>query len=254
MRRCLILGVLLALSSMAVFTAPCLAQGAKGEGERVEGGGGKETKEARPEKEREADKALQQISLAGELIAYGRAHKSPESLLVAARILHENQGELVKGQPDKVDGPKDGDREKEDERAGTPAGLVQEAKEMAGDDVALKGLIAKTDAALRETARGSSEGPRYRYGYVYARGNVWYNVQFRGGYYGYGSVYPTSPTTRDLDLYIYRQPYTGTPLTSNTSSSYSAYCSWYVPYTQNYWIRVYNYSSAGGCYFRLYTN
>jgi hypothetical protein len=101
-------------------------------------------------------KALQDLALASRLIAYGREHKSPESLLVAAKIIHTTPTGKLQAEKNEVTG-------KAAEKAAaskdsSPKALIAEAKAMSSA-AHISALAAAAEQVIAEDTRGRVGGP-----------------------------------------------------------------------------------------------
>ncbi len=102
-------------------------------------------------------KALQDLELAYELIRYGRQEKSPESLLMAAQILHKTPTDPL-GVESKTEGASKGTATPA-KMDNSPKALLAEAKKMASGSQ-LDGMAMATEKMLEESTRGATSGPR----------------------------------------------------------------------------------------------
>jgi hypothetical protein len=130
-------------------------------------------------KESAKTKALEDLELATRLIQYGRKHKNAESLLVAAKILHNTPTEkLTVGY--KVTGEKPEKMVMPAKVDNSPKALVAEAKKMSSTP-ATEALAAATLKAIDEDPRGALGGPRTD-GFVIQPGQTitWNPITFVG--------------------------------------------------------------------------
>jgi hypothetical protein len=109
-------------------------------------------------KDADTTKGLQDLELAWRLIQYGRNHKHPESLLIAAQILHR-----IPTQTLKVGHQATAEKEAKTAAAPTvdnsPKALVAEAKKLSASP-AVKNLAIATQATIDEESRGALGGPK----------------------------------------------------------------------------------------------
>jgi hypothetical protein len=190
----------------------------------------------------EKAKAVARLAMAHELIAYGRETKSPESLILAAKILgstqtntEEKKLELQEGQeikPIEVD----------------PAKLLAEAKKMDGSD-GVADLAAAVSKQLAERSRGSVGGPCSQFASVGGNGFAIFRGVYRGGELACASV--VSFDNADLDLYVFDE--NGNLIAQDRGPCWSASCTWSPFWTGRFTLRVVNCSPfpAG---FRINTN
>jgi hypothetical protein len=125
-------------------------------------------------------KALQDLALAAKLIAFGREHKSPESLLLAAKIIHGTPTTKLKAEKSAVSGEAvTAPAAKSHENS--PKALVAEAKAMPSASQ-LGALVAATEKIVDEESRGLVGGPQ-RLVQTVGPGQVWTvsGLVFAGG-------------------------------------------------------------------------
>jgi hypothetical protein len=101
-------------------------------------------------------KALQDLALAAKLIAFGREQKSPESLLLAAKIIHNPPTAKLKAEKNEVTGKATEPAASPKENGPKP--LIAEAKAMSSAPH-IKALAAATEQVIAEEPRGRVGGP-----------------------------------------------------------------------------------------------
>lgn len=190
------------------------------------------------------------IRTAKELAKYGYEVESPTALIEAANILLSTPTQDL-GVAAEVGNQTENEVAKED-KSFCPKALLETAKELAGEDELLLGLIAKAEAKLAaqaEGTRGAAGGPRYDYGRVPARDYVYYNIKFYGGELAEVAVSGDGDT--DLDLYVYDA--NGNLIVSDTDYSDDCYVRWVPAWTGTFTIKIVN---RGGVYnnYALATN
>jgi hypothetical protein len=125
-------------------------------------------------------KALQDLALAAKLITFGREHKSAESLLLAAKIIHTTPTAKLKADKSEVSG----DAVKAQaakQRDSSPKALIAEAKVMSSAPH-IAALVAATEKIVDEESRGVVGGPQRGVQNV-GPGQVWTvsGLTFAGG-------------------------------------------------------------------------
>jgi len=187
--------------------------------------------------------AAQQISSAYTLAEYGRKHKAPEALLMAAIVLAEYPT------PKQQDGGlsiKEGkavafNREKEADA------LIAEAEKMGvGDD--LKGLLKKAKAAVAEAPRSPVGGARTFNGFFVDISNTGdtFNVRCNGGQYTTARVTCLPQDNNcDLDLKVFDDQ-NNQLVAQDTGPSMDAQVTWFSNDTRLYRIRVINFRHTQG--------
>jgi hypothetical protein len=103
-------------------------------------------------------KALQALELANQLIRYGRQEKNPESLLLAAQILHKTGTRPLKVEHT-VTGKAAENATKAREVDNNPKALLAEAKKLSSRPE-VDALVMATENLLKEKTRGAVGGPR----------------------------------------------------------------------------------------------
>ncbi|MCC6418850.1 MAG: hypothetical protein IT429_11500 [Gemmataceae bacterium] len=190
--------------------------------------------------------AANDLGLAGQLIRYGRQHKSPEALLTAARILGTTATAERKEQP-KTEVAKD---KKGEERKGaapdnSPKALLAEAKKMARNDKTIVAMADRVGQALDEGIRGAASGPLRSLHRIPAYGTHSYRITFRGG--ETARVVLDGDGGTDLDLFIYDE--NGNLVRSDVGLSDYANLSWVPRWTGPFTIRVRNLGRFSNGYF-----
>ena len=187
-------------------------------------------------------RGVARLGLAYNLIAYGREAKSPEALILAAKILGTTPTR-----------PGD-DKFKQEEGLEvktfdlSPAKLIAEAKEMSDNDD-VTALANSASRQISERSRGELDGPREHQGGVRPNGVATWNGVFRGG--ELASVTVAGYGNADLDLYIYDDR--GFLITQDSSPDYNPTCTWRPIYTGKFLMKVVN-CSPYGAGFRLIHN
>jgi len=181
--------------------------------------------------------AVGQITMAEDLIDYGRKQKAPEALITAARIL----GSIPAGKtgdqkpetekPDKA--PPAG--EKRPVMSHKPADLLAEAKKMAPDDKTIATLADEVAKILAEKPKGVSTGPASVSNGIDAGATDTWRYNFAGGEYARVDVYGDGAS--DLSLTIldgsgprFLGPFTGT----------HCWAYWTPPADGRYTVKIYN--------------
>ena len=122
----------------------------------------KPAKDAAPAKVKPQAEAVGQVTLAADLVEYGRDQKAPEALITAARILGtlpEMKDVDQKPEVEKADKVTPATGEKHAARSDKPADLLAEAKKMSGDDASVVALADQVAKIINEKLRGVVTGP-----------------------------------------------------------------------------------------------
>jgi hypothetical protein len=153
-----------------------------------------------------ASQGVSDLALAHSLIRWGREHKSPESLITAAKILAGISAKEIKMEPEtKASGADVQKPEKPIQKTpvdNSPKALLDEARAMS-DAPHIAALADAVASQLEERKRGAASGPRMWKAVLPALSRHTYRVTFRGG--EIASVAISGDGDTDLDLYVYDQ-------------------------------------------------
>ncbi len=181
----------LASALLLVIAAPLTAQEKTGTNHATP----EDAAKAKPSAEADS---VQQIHLAHSLIEYGRKNKAPEALITAARILAANGTVELEQKPTHEAAPGAATGESKDKPAcdNSPRALLQEAKELSGNNPAVVALANSV-----ELSRGAVGGPKRTVDVVEPLEADVYKITFRGGETARVAVSGDGDTR--LDLYVY---------------------------------------------------
>jgi hypothetical protein len=126
----------------------------------------------------EKTKALQDLALAYRLIAFGREHKNAESLLLAAKIIHNNPTAALNANKNEVTGK--AAAAPAGQKDNSPKALIAEAKAITTAPH-VTALATATEQTIAEEPRGRIGGPA-RLIQTVGSGQVWtVTASFAGG-------------------------------------------------------------------------
>jgi hypothetical protein len=182
---------------------------------------------------------IDRLALADQLAAYGRAMKDPAALAVAADILARN--------------PPHAEEANMPAHAAAPAGattgkrgsldsldakqLLAEAKQMAGSDQALSGLLRQVEARTAETSRGDVEGPGcFRNFDVDAHSTRWMNITMEGG--REAQIWVEGDGDTDVDCWVMDEH--GNDIGADTDSTHTCLIEWTPRWTGPFDLKVRN--------------
>ena len=208
------------------FAAPLTAQEKKGTNQAPP----EDAAQAKPSADADS---IQQIHLAHSLIEHGRKNKAPEALITAARILGANGTVELDQKPTHETPPDAPQGEKKDKPAcdNSPKALLQEAKELSGNNPAIVALANSV-----ELSRGAVGGPKRVVEVVEPSDIDVYKVTFRGGEVARAAVSGDGDTR--LDLYIYDE--NGNLVTSQVGPGDDCLASWVPKWSGVFIIKVVN--------------
>lgn len=167
---------------------------------QADGQPNKTEKPAEVKKSQSADQ-IEKIHLAYAIAKYGRATKSPDAMLVAAKILLELPAKKMEIEKQTEGGEGTLDTKKESGEA-TAAQFLKDARAFAKGD---KNILARI-REIEKTApddRGAYGGPKRSQTRVRARATDIFPISFRGGEQAVISVSGDGDT--DLDLFVFDQ-------------------------------------------------
>lgn len=190
--------------------------------------------------------AVATVALAQSLYAYGLANRDALAVLSAARMM--NSVELTdaerKVESSPTEGATPGDAEGAAEAPVDAATMLATARELAGENEALLGLIEDAEAA---GSRGRIGGPsrtlsRLNAGYT----DVW-EVPFHGG--ALAEVAVLGDGDADLDVIVTDE--NGNTICYDTSFSDKIYCSWTPLWSGPFYVTVMNVGRVRNSYYLL---
>lgn len=188
-------------------------------------------------------KGVANLRMAADLVTYGRETKSPEALILAARILATTPVKAGGGSAKLVGGSAKSEKSPASAKELDPETLLTEAKKMS-DDAHIAALINETRKIVAERSRGEIDGPAVNEGFANANSTVTWTAVFRGNEVasvtiaGYGGA--------DFDLYVFDDR--GNLISQDTGPTANATCTWYPSYTSTFTFRVVNCSPFGSQY------
>lgn len=186
------------------------------------------------------------VALAQSLYAYGVANGDALSVVAAARLMSTIEiGEAERSAETKpTEGAQVAADDGDDDTPADLAAMLATARELAGDDATLTGLIDDIEAA---GARGRIGGPsrtlsRLRAGYT----DVW-TVPFYGG--SLAEVAVVGDGDADLDVVITDE--NGNTICYDNSYSDKVYCSWTPRWDGAFYVTVMNVGAVRNSYYIL---
>lgn len=194
---------------------------------------------AAPGKSTEQSKAALDVGAAFRMAQIGRETKAPEALIAAARVIGTTNFQKVDLKDVKAEKPEAFDA------AAQANALLEEAAKLAGDRAdAVKALIAAARKDIAERPRGAIPGPQTRRSTLSDRDRIdTYPIRFRGGEEAIIIVNNTS-NRGDIDLRV--EDANGRYVDGSASDDDDASCSFYVPRTAIYYVKIKKYGSRGG--------
>jgi len=187
-------------------------------------------------------KAVQDMHMAFQLAQYGREHKTPEALILAARVIGSTPlGKSDEKLPADVK-PYDQHKEADD--------LIAEALKLPDVNAEIQKLATDTRKAIGERPKGATNGPKVYEGYLQPGDSREYQIRFAIGQLATISVRNLRGVDMDLSAVCNRSGWNtgdrgyGDPYVSFTVGTVS---------TDGFTVRVANYGSQGGR-FVLITN
>lgn len=232
MTRVKSVAVALATSALVVLSPLAMAQDRSGEN--------RDTSAAA------ASGAVSNLALAQSVYAYGVASGDALAVLTAARLMASvevtDAERTVETRP--TEGMAQSDAEGAGEAPADVAAMIAKAKELAGDNEAILGLIADFEA---EGARGRIGGPsrtlsRLRAGYT----DVW-TIPFYGGLLAEVAVLGDGDS--DLDVIITDE--NGNTICVDRSYSDKIYCAWTPRWNGYFYVTVMNVGRLRNSYYIL---
>lgn len=144
---------------------------------------------------------IEKIHLAYQLAKYGRAAKSPDAMIVAAKILLELPAKKMEIEK-QTEGGEDDFSTKKDAGDATAAQFLRDARLFARGD---KNILARIREIEKTTSddRGAYGGPKRSQTRVRAKATDVFPISFRGGEQAVVSVSGDGDT--DLDLFVFDQ-------------------------------------------------
>lgn len=212
-------------SAFAQQAAPAAAGDKKGENI---------TKDAKPE----ASGGVQQLMLADELAAYGRANKDPLSLIVAASMKKQIPVKEVERKPENA-----ADGVAKAPATDTVDGLLKDARDLAKGD---KTLLALADDVKAAATKGRVTGPSVSVGQITGNTDHIMKWTFNGGRFAEIALVGLSSTLFALEV----RDENGNLICRNTAP---AYCSWNPIWTGPFVIKVKN-LGGGLAHYKIATN
>ena len=177
--------------------------------------------------------AVKDLNLAYSLVRYGRKAKSPEALVMAAKVLAGIGSQELKAKPvTETDpkAPKDAPAKPVGPVASAKA-LLDEAKAMAKNDAAVVAMADKV-----ELNRGAVGGPKRSTDVVKALSIDSFSIGFRGGEVARVAISGDGDTR--LDLYVYDE--SGNLIDSRVGPGDDALCTWVPKWSGKFTIRIVN--------------
>ena len=165
-------------------------------------------------------KAAANLRMAADLVTFGRESKSPEALILAAKILGTTPVKIDSGTAKIVEGTSKASKETVEKDLVTPESLFAEAKELSDDDN-IAGLIADARKIIREGSKGEFDGPAVKNGFAGPNETVGWTGVFRAG--ELASVTIAGNDGADFDLYVYDDR--GNLIRQDTGPTTNASCS-----------------------------
>lgn len=190
-----------------------------------------------------ASEEIAALRTANELAKYGYSVESASALIEAANILASTPSQVLDAPVEQGEETAN-ETEKTDNVQFDPAKLIADAREIAGEDVALLAMAEKVEAKLAacaEGTRGAVGGPKYAYGTVYAHSYTYYDQQFYANQIAEVAVSGDGDT--DLDLFIYDE--NGNLIVSDTDYTDNCYVRFCPSWTGYFRIKIVN---RGGVY------
>ncbi len=183
------------------------------------------------------------LATAYELIRIGEETKSPEALVLAAKLIaahptdpadKDSKTKLVKG-----DEPAKGDAAEV-----TPKALLAKAAKLSPRPYVAE-LVKAAEGDIAELKRGNERGPQTYYRYISGNSRCVFNGVYLGGQLAAITV-TTDNGAADLDIYVYDDR--GNLIVRDERPSRNATVSWYPRYTGDFRIEVVNASGSGANY------
>ena len=179
----------------------------------------------------EAVTAIQNLALAGQLVAYGDQAKDPMALILAAKIMKNTPTQPAERQKEGTEVPKDA--KKEGGNKNDVGAILNRAKALATGRQDLLAMIADVEAM---TAKGRSGGPGSTVTRVAARSTDTFNIRFRGG--ETAIVAADGDRDTDLDLYVYDD--NGYLICQDIDYTDTVICEWTPRRTGDFRIKIVN--------------
>lgn len=186
--------------------------------------------------------AITDLSLADQLVQYGKARNNPLALIVAARIKKEiSVKQDTSRKRESSEGEADADAKAGGATLETPEQILAAAKELASER---PDVIALAQEVADMTGRGRVGGPGLTRDRVRARGSDSYRVSFRGR--ERAAVAVTGDHDTDLDLYVYDE--NGNIICSDTRPGDHAECHWTPRWTGSFVVKILNHGRVSNRY------
>lgn len=219
----------------------CLAMGATMASDQKQPNFGAKTAEPT-----DAWRTLHELHLASQLADYGRETRNPMAMIVAAEMTAHASTHDVDRAKTSEGGSAEAGAEKEAGPDGSTAGLLAEARAMAGQNQA---LIASIDRIAATESKGRTAGPSRTIERVNSNTTDVYDIEFRGGEQAVVLVSGDGDT--DLDLFIYDE--NGNEICTDEDLTDQLICEWQPRWTGNFKVKVKNHGDVYNQY-ELYTN
>lgn len=185
------------------------------------------------------------LSMAMDLVAYGREHNAPEALICAARIIGTT--------PTTEDSDNfvcETEHAEDPQGAASAEALLEEASAMS-DAPHIQALVAQVTDAISETERGEVGGPGRVNGCVGDHQTQEWHGDFYGG--EWAEVTINGDGYSDLDVRVFDDR--GYLIAEDNSTSPNCHVHWYQRYTGHVHIEVHCYESFGRhVHYTLYHN
>jgi len=195
--------------------------------------------------------AVADWALASRLAEYGKRTADPLALLVAAQIMQAAPLRDVVREEVSEDTTV-ADPAGKDTVIPDAAGLLAQAKELAGDDLQLVTIIAAT--AQKQGTRGcvgtACDGPQVHEDRILPNATDVYRITFRGG--ELAEVAVIGDGDNDLDLYVYDE--FDSLITYDEDAADQCYVSWTPLWTAEFTIKIKNRDTEIYSDYRLLTN
>jgi len=177
--------------------------------------------------------AVKDLNLAYSLVRYGRKNKSPEALVMAAKVLARIATQELKAKPVTVTDPK-APKAAPAKPVGPMASaktLLDEAKKLSNNDAAIVAMADKV-----ELNRGARGGPKRSTDVVKALSTDSFSIVFNGGELARVAISGDGDTR--LDLYVYDE--SGNLIDSRVGPGDDALCTWVPKWSGKFTIRIVN--------------
>lgn len=180
----------------------------------------------------QAAQTAARLELAYSIAKYGREHKDPDAMLLAAKLLKENPVDKM-SIPKTTEGGTDDEGNKKAPADQSVAAYLADAKKFAKGD---RTLLARINDVEKMGVRGVVGGAQRTIEQVKAGGSDLYKMNFKGG--EQGIVLISGDGSTDLDLYIYDEK--GNLVGSDTAGADDCAVRFYPKWTGTFQVRVKN--------------